>query len=887
MWTTVGLNSLPPMIDAGLIQISAFEFQDQIGLSPAEQSPLLYGPVFPAASSPPVPMEDLYDEGAGAVWGSPADEGTQGANLPGSLSETGGDTGTTWNAAADDGTDGAMVGYGEFGVNDAGFDDMGDLFGDADFPGDTGLGDTSDGDGDTGAGVDGMTDAGTDGNHQIVAEDNYATTNEDTPVDVYVLENDYDSAGHFLTVANVFAWHGTATVDSSGVLRFTPFANFHGTASVTYRAFDGTEFSNAATVSIVVSPINDAPTVTNPGNATFTEGDEILFQVPGTDADLPDDFLRWSGSGTWPPGIAIEIVTGRLVGKLNYSSAGTYTITATVTDSAGATASTTFVWTVLDAGFDTFTATEMGGTVSLPNSITVPGPQNVLYVAPYNSVSLSVAALPPKLRANLSDVRYEMTHDLTHFVGDFDPTPVLQMGDAGDVYTVTAYLDEDFDTIRDAAEFQLTLIINVIDFGSAKVFGGRVAGGTLYPGEDLLFIKPGELFDVTSTFEYKLVPEPDTVLGTGAIVRGQLIRPTSGYVIASGGAIGDSFNVLLTSAMVGPAQARFYADANFNGAWDSGEMYRMSNAFEIVERNELTRTYQYSLLLSGLTQASIQADVDSSMALALCKDSDDDWRAAVYTTVTPATDHFFAPSNSRPDPADSRAKISLHLNANDGLTLLTAMSDPFDGNILGIAHRPGNSLAIDWDSKSVDVVVHELGHNLGLIHNGLGANYIMEAVDIGSNDHLTFSEAQTYSGVSTSPPSPGPDAKLTAAPPTSISAPVLSSPTAVRSLPKFPLYGFSTFAGFTTSLPPFAGLICAFDSASIRLPSRNFRTQGEETINDSLQPGLAGHKTAETVHSANQFGAEQLVAMTINDLAPIKHSVLIQLLGNRCSIGRE
>jgi hypothetical protein len=470
-----------------------------------------------------------------------------------------------------------------------------------------------------------------------------------------------------------------------------------------------------------------------------------------------------------------------------------------------------------------------------------------------------------------------MTHDLTIFVGDFNPTPVFRMGDAGDVYTINAYLDENANGTRDAAEFQLTLTINVIDFGSALVHAGRVAGGVLYPGEDLLFIKPEEIFDITSTFEYKLAWGPDTVLGPSALIRGQLIRPSAGTVIGNSGATGDSFTVMLTSAMAGPAQVRFYADANFNGVCDIGEIYRMSNVFNIVERNHLTRTYQYSLFLSGLTQASIQADVDSSMALALCKDSDEDWRAAVYTTVTPAADHFFAPSATRPDPADSRAKISLHLHALDGMTLLTAMSDPHDGGILGMAYTPGTSLVVDWDSKGVDVVVHELGHNLGLIHNGLGGKYIMEAVIYGSNDHLTFAEAATYSGASTPTPSPGPDAKLEST----------FSPVAVRISQAVHLDVSTAVARFTIRLPRFAAFVCCFDMASIQSPCIDFRSPRLVAPRDWSKPAFATHETSEPSHFGNQIDAMLQGGVLKLDLTPIQDRTAMHLLGVSWPCGTE
>ncbi len=421
---------------------------------------------------------------------------------------------------------------------------------------------------------------------------------------------------------------------------------------------------------------------------------------------------------------------------------------------------TAFVWTIQDAGFDTLTATESHGFL-LPNSITVPGATTILYVAPLNGVTLSVAAITPKALANLDDVRYVVTGGATPAAGDFNPTPVITVGAAGVVHVVTAWLDENSNSLIDGGEFSLSLTIQVVNFGSAKVFGARVPGGVLHPGEDLLFIKAGELFDVTSTFEYKLIPQPDTALGPGAIVRGQLIRPSTGSVFASSGTIGESFSVLLTSAMVGPAQVRFYLDANFNGTWDTGELVRTSSPFEIVERNHLTRTYQYNIYFP-VSQADVQSAVDASLELALRKDSDDDWRAAVFTTMTPAPTVYFVPGIPRHDPTTSVAMIRAeHFDEHDGLTILSGMTDITLGTLLGYARFNSNALVIDWNLKAVDTIVHELGHNLNLVHNGLGANYIMEAVIVGSNDHLTYSESMAFSAISTSPSTPGAGPKLT------------------------------------------------------------------------------------------------------------------------------
>ncbi|MEJ7595628.1 MAG: choice-of-anchor D domain-containing protein, partial [Planctomycetaceae bacterium] len=597
--------------------------------------------------------------------------------------------------------------------------------------------------------------------HEIDADDDFATTNEDTPVGIYPLENDSDSAGHSLTVVNVVSTHGVATVNGSGVLTFVPSLNFHGIATVTYQAFDGLLFSNTATIYIDVASVNDAPTITNPGNATFTEGDNVSVYVPAADVDLPNDFLTWSATGM-PPGMVIQIVTGRLLGKLTYASAGTYNLTVTVSDAAGATASTTFEWTIQDAGFDTLTATESHGFL-LPNSITVPGATTILYVAPLNDVSLSVAAFAPKALATLDDVRYVVTGGATPAAGDFNPTPVITVGAAGAIHVVTAWLDENSNSQIDAGEFSLSLTIQVVDLDSALVNANRVAGGALYPGENSYVIKAGELFDVTSTFQYTLVPGAATRIGPGAIIRGQLRTPAGGVIVNSPG-IGLNFSVLLTAAMVGPAEVRFYVDANFSGTYDTSEVYRDSEPFQILERNQLTYTYMISSNVTALTSltisaraAAVQAAVDIGVVRLLAKNSDDDWRAAVIITALPYGDIIFTPDASRPDPADTDAKIQLHFNQDYRFTIVSDLDsdgNAANGKLRGKASGiPGDSFIVNWSLKRDDTIVHEIGHLRGISHEMIDPMVIMAAGTVPrspSANKARFDDAEKYSNVSSS-----------------------------------------------------------------------------------------------------------------------------------------
>jgi VCBS repeat-containing protein len=84
---------------------------------------------------------------------------------------------------------------------------------------------------------------------------------------------------------------GTLTLNSNGSFTYTPRSDFHGTDSFVYLAFDGVYGSNTATVTISVTPINDAPVAVN--NAySASEDTSLTIAAPGilandTDIDTP------------------------------------------------------------------------------------------------------------------------------------------------------------------------------------------------------------------------------------------------------------------------------------------------------------------------------------------------------------------------------------------------------------------------------------------------------------------------------------------------------------------------------------------------------------------------------------------------------------------------
>jgi VCBS repeat-containing protein len=86
------------------------------------------------------------------------------------------------------------------------------------------------------------------------------TMPEDGTLTANVLANDTDVDGPSLNAAlRSQPAHGTVVMNANGSFTYKPHANFVGTDSFTYRNGDWSLLSNDTTVSITVTPVNDAP----------------------------------------------------------------------------------------------------------------------------------------------------------------------------------------------------------------------------------------------------------------------------------------------------------------------------------------------------------------------------------------------------------------------------------------------------------------------------------------------------------------------------------------------------------------------------------------------------------------------------------------------------
>ncbi len=93
-----------------------------------------------------------------------------------------------------------------------------------------------------------------------VAVNDTAQVDEDGTVSIDVLTNDSDFDGDTLTIESALANHGVVDINSANQLVYTPAVDFNGVDVIAYTINDGNGATDSATVTITISPVNDAPT---------------------------------------------------------------------------------------------------------------------------------------------------------------------------------------------------------------------------------------------------------------------------------------------------------------------------------------------------------------------------------------------------------------------------------------------------------------------------------------------------------------------------------------------------------------------------------------------------------------------------------------------------
>jgi YVTN family beta-propeller protein/VCBS repeat-containing protein len=172
-----------------------------------------------------------------------------------------------------------------------------------------------------------------------------------------------DADGDALTFSVVTnPTNGVLTLDPNGDVTYTPNADFNGADSFTYRVFDGTAYSNVATASITVIPVNDGAPVADNDTATLNEGQSVAINVLDGDTD-PD------GNTTIDP-TSVQIVTPPANGS---TSIDPVTGEITYLHDGSETTTDSFTYTVNDNFDTTSNAATVNITITPVNDAPVAG----------------------------------------------------------------------------------------------------------------------------------------------------------------------------------------------------------------------------------------------------------------------------------------------------------------------------------------------------------------------------------------------------------------------------------------------------------------------------------------------------------------------------------
>ena len=173
---------------------------------------------------------------------------------------------------------------------------------------------------------------------------------------------------------------GEFTIGQDGELVFDPVADFDYlaanqtvTTSITYTIDDGTGLQDTATVTMVVTGVNDSPTALGSVSDQLTpSGSSVTpFDVSRYFDDVDGTTFVFDAGGTLPDGLSIDPDTGVIRGTITPGpdNLGVHEVVITATDREGGEVHQVFEWTVSKstpvASGDTILTTE-NSVVSVP-----------------------------------------------------------------------------------------------------------------------------------------------------------------------------------------------------------------------------------------------------------------------------------------------------------------------------------------------------------------------------------------------------------------------------------------------------------------------------------------------------------------------------------------
>ncbi|MDD0844068.1 retention module-containing protein, partial [Pseudomonas sp. Gutcm_11s] len=176
-------------------------------------------------------------------------------------------------------------------------------------------------------------------NDAPVSGDQSLTTNEDTPITGQIVASDVDGDTLAYNVSGNPA-NGTVTLNpATGGFVYTPNSNYNGSDSFVVTISDGNGGTTTSTITVGVTPDNDAP-VSGDQSLTTNEDTPITGQIVASDVD--GDTLAYNVSGNPTNGtVVLNPATGGFTYTPNTDYNGSDSFIVTISDGNGGTTTST------------------------------------------------------------------------------------------------------------------------------------------------------------------------------------------------------------------------------------------------------------------------------------------------------------------------------------------------------------------------------------------------------------------------------------------------------------------------------------------------------------------------------------------------------------------
>ncbi|MAI72857.1 MAG: hypothetical protein CMM01_18390, partial [Rhodopirellula sp.] len=449
----------------------------------------------------------------------------------------------------------------------------------------------------------------------LIAGNDAATTQVDTPVDINVLENDSDPQNGAFSITSLTAPVNGQVTESDGIVTYTPNSGFSGTDTFTYTITDDQQETATATVTVTVLP--PTPPV------LFVDDDQGAAYERFYTASLDANSLQYD---TWQV------------------SAQGLPSTVDLSDYDVVIWNTGFDYSAGDAGVSSAEQTALAGYLDGGGGLFLVG-QDILY----NGVSASFQSDYLKLASFTSDVR-----NLSQYVG-------VSGSSISDGMNLTFSLPSDFsadwsDSLAPAVGAEGVFYRNSVN-SAAQPF--NTIG---YGGEDFRVVFMAAPFEGISSsagdpnnqafvmdrvIEFLMPP----ITATGDVV---VSAPSSSGVTTEAGGSVD-FTVVLTEAPVSDVSFSVESSDTSEGTVDVSQL-----TFTSVNWNEAQ-----TVTVTGVDDSVVDGSVDYSVVLGVAVTSDSN-----YSGLDPA-------DVSLSNADDDIATLSLDLGAasvSEGSTLVGVVS---------------------------------------------------------------------------------------------------------------------------------------------------------------------------------------------------------------------